>query len=90
MQPFALQLSPFGSRNSLPPPHEHHPGRGKGEQWVLSSALHIKNPRQSRLFLLTRFFFILNPTREKKRCFLLIGLYSKFLFTSSGLLHASL
>lgn len=50
----------------FPTPHGHHLGRGKGEQWLLSLALQIKNPRQSRLVLLTRTFFILNPAKEKK------------------------
>lgn len=66
MQRFALQLSPFGSRNSLPAPRALP---REGERAAVSAELGIgaQKSRQSRLVLLTRIFFILNPTRGKKK-----------------------
>lgn len=66
MQPFAPHPSHFGSRNSLPAPWGTTRG---GERAAVCAELGIadQKSRQSRLFLLTRIFFILNPTRRGKK-----------------------
>lgn len=93
-RPFAPELGPFGSRNSLPPAMGTTWGRGEGsgEQWVLSLVSQIKNPRQCRLLFSLEFFSssILNPTREKKGVFSLSVYIPNFFLLPFGLLHASL